>query len=138
MRFYRKIFPPTAEEVGAEEKVAEEENEVKEPMPVAVGKQAVPGEESQAKKAKTGSEDLDTGWEDVEKPSETTEGEKATDISEEGEKATDISEEGEKVEAPELGGSDGEKVERPGEKEQVDELAESGEVLPKSSLLKDW
>ena len=85
------------------------------------------------KKSKTtsASEDNDDkDWEAVDKPSEAP----SEGISE---KTTDISEEGEKVEAPDLGADDGEKVERPAVR---DELAESGEVVPKpkSGLLKDW
>jgi len=41
------------------------------------------------------------------------------------------------VEAPRLADEEGEKVERPREREPVDELAESGEVLPRG-LLRDW
>ena len=64
----------------------------------------------------------------MEKPSETA-SEKTT---------TDISEEGEKVEAPDLGGSDGEKIEKPETKDVLNETAATGKVLPQSSLEKDW
>ena len=63
----------------------------------------------------------------MEKPSETA-----------SEKTTDISEEGEKVEAPDLGGSDGETVEKPETKDVVEEAATTGKILPQSSLEKDW
>ena len=96
---YRKIFPPTQEELPHAEN-----------------------------KAKNGTDEIEKGWEAVDKPSEAA-SEKAP---------TDISEEGEKVEAPDLGADDGEKVEKPIVTEPVDELAESGEVLPKSGLMKDW
>ena len=78
--------------------------------------------EPEAKKPKLEEELKD--WEAVDKPSETA--------SEEGE--------GEKLEAEDLAAEEGEKVEKPMEKEKegVDELADSGEVLPKSGLLRDW
>jgi len=63
----------------------------------------------------------------VEKPSEAA-----------SEKGTETSEEGEKVEAPDLSKDDGEKIEKPVEKEPLDAAAETGEVVPKSGLLKDW
>ena len=63
----------------------------------------------------------------MEKPSETA-----------SEKTADISEEGEQVEAPDLGGSDGEKIEKPETKDVLDEAAATGKVLPQSSLEKDW
>lgn len=86
--------------------------------------------EPQAKKLKTSTEDLDKDdWEAVEKPSET---------------ATDASGEGEEVEAAELGGSDGEKVERTVVEEKEGTVAEekeetkAGGLQPENTLAKDW
>ncbi|KAL6719753.1 hypothetical protein ACLMJK_001674 [Lecanora helva] len=113
-RWIPKFFPPAQEELPS----AKQDNTV----PIRAKDTTYPAEPV-AKPAKSGSDDIDKDWEAVDKPNEAP-SEKA---------ATDISEEGEKVEAPDLGADDGEKVEKP-----VDELAESGEVLPKSGLLKDW
>jgi len=119
---HSKIFPPTPEELPSTEQstesIAAKDQTSSEPSG---------GASTLAPTSKKAQEDIDKDWEAVEKPGET--------ISE---KATDISDEGEKVEAPDLGADDGEKVEKPVVKEPVDELAESGEVLPKSGLLKDW
>lgn len=142
LRYTRKIFPPTPEDLPA---AAESTEPTDQPDKTGPTTTENPSTSAPApKKPKTASEEIDKDWEAVDKPSEP-----ATDISEDGEKvdrpseaesekATDISDEGEKVEAPDLGADDGEKVEKPVPKEPVDELAESGEVLPKSGLLKDW
>ncbi len=50
--------------------------------------------------------------------------------------AADLTEEGEKVEAVELGGSDGEKIEKPVEKQKGESVA--GTVQPENILAKDW
>lgn len=118
----RRIFPPTPGELPS----AAEEEGPQDEAPTATSTSPLT-EEPQSKKLKTSSEDIEKDWEAVDKPSETA-----------SEKNTDISEEGEKVEAPRLADEEGEKVEKPKETGVVDDLADSGEVLPKSALLKDW
>ena len=49
-----------------------------------------------------------------------------------------MSEEGEKVEAVELGGSDGEKIEKPGVEEREGIEASGGHGQPENLLAKDW
>lgn len=124
--YYRKIFPPTEEELPRATQSTESTDSKDQTSATPTNDTST--SEPTSKKAKTGSDDIDKDWEAVDKPSEAA-SEKAP---------TDISEEGEKVEAPDLGADDGERVEKPTVTEPVDELAESGEVLPKSSLLKDW
>ena len=120
---YRKIFPPTSEELPPNEQPSEA---VEDHTSKAVSKDTT-ASEPLSKKLKPVSEAVDEGWEPVEKPSETA-----------SEKATDISEEGEKVEAPDLAGSDGEKVEKPEPKDMLEEAAVSGKVVPEHTLGKDW
>ncbi len=121
---HSKIFPPTADELPPEEQ-APEDTATTEPAP-AVSTDATTTK-APTEKLKSDAEDIEKDWEPVEKPSETA-----------SEKTTDISEEGEKVEAPDLGGSDGEKIEKPETKDVLDEAAATGKVLPQSSLEKDW
>ena len=83
--------------------------------------------EPASKQLQPETEDLEKGWETVEQPSQTA-----------SEKTTDVSEEGEKVEAPDLAGSNGEKIEKPEAKEVLKEEAVSGKVVPESTLAKDW
>ncbi len=123
---HRKIFPPTSEELPSQGQSTEAE-EYKSTEDTAVSAPANETDEAAAKTLKTDSEDLDKGWEAVEKPNEAV-----------SEKGTEISEEGEKVEAPDLSKDDGEKIEKPLEKEPLDAAATSGEALPKINLLKDW
>lgn len=52
--------------------------------------------------------------------------------------AADLSEEGEKVEAVELGGSDGEKIEKPGVEEGEGIGASVGHSQTENMLAKDW
>ena len=120
-----KIFPPTAEELPAEEPETGAEKGTGHTSE-AVSKDTTAIEPS-SKKLKPESVAVDEGWEPIEKPSETT-----------SEKTTDISEEGEKVEAPDLAGSDGEKIEKPEPKDALEEAAISGKVLPENTLGKDW
>ena len=120
-----KIFPPTANEIPPKEQ-APEDATTTEQAP-AVNTDNTTTTEPSAEKLKPEAEDIEKDWEPVEKPSETA-----------SEKTTDISEEGEKVEAPDLGGSDGEKIEKPETKDVLDEAAATGKVLPQSSLEKDW
>ena len=124
---YRRIFPPTQNELPYDEEKAESIR-TEDSTSEIVAPQDSRTPEPATKKNKTGTDDIEKDWEAVDKPSEAA-SEKTP---------TDISEEGEKVEAPDLGADDGEKVEKPTVTEPVDELAESGEVLPKSGLLKDW
>ena len=109
----RKIFPPTPEDLSAEEQAAASETNEDAPT---VSKDTTANSEPQSKKLKTSTEDLDTDdWEAVEKP--------------------DMSEEGEKVEAVKFGGNDGQKIEKVvGEKQK----AESEAVQPENILTKDW
>ena len=120
-----KVFPPTADELPPKNQ-APEDATTKEQAP-AVNTDTTTTTEPSAEKLKSEAEDIEKDWEPVEKPSETA-----------SEKTTDISEEGEKVEAPDLGGSDGEKIEKPETKDVLDEAAATGKVLPQSSLEKDW
>lgn len=122
---HSKIFPPTPNDLPPE-KQAPKDTITTEQAPAANPDTTTTTEPS-AEKLKPETEDIDKDWEPVEKPSETA-----------SEKTTDISEEGEKVEAPDLGGSDGEKVEKPETKDVVEEAAATGQVLPQSSLEKDW
>ena len=110
-----KIFPPTPEDISAEEQAAG--SETKEDAPV-VSKDTTANSEPQSKKLKTSSEDSDKDdWEAVEKP--------------------DMSEEGEKVDAVEFGGNNGQKVEKTvGEKPKADSKA--GAAQPENILTKDW
>ncbi|KAL2037572.1 hypothetical protein N7G274_009685 [Stereocaulon virgatum] len=120
-----KIFPPTAKELPAG-KPATEAGPGTGQSSEAVSEDTTTNQPS-LKKPKAESEAVDEGWEPIEKPSET--------ISD---KTTDISEEGEKVEAPDLAGSDGEKVEKPEPRDVLEEAAVSGKVLPANTLGKDW
>ena len=120
-----KIFPPTPDELPPE-KQAPKDTATTEQAPAA-NADSPTTTESSAEKLKPETEDIEKDWEPVEKPSETA-----------SEKTTDISEEGEKVEAPDLGGSDGEAIEKPETKDVVEEAAATGEILPQSSLGKDW
>ena len=122
---HSKIFPPTPDDLPPE-KPAPKDAATTEQAPAANPDTTTTTEPS-AEELKPEAEDIDKDWEPVEKPSETA-----------SEKTTDISEEGEKVEAPDLGGSDGEKVEKPETKAVVEEAAATGKVLPQSSLEKDW
>ena len=122
---HSKIFPPTPEEFSREGQ-APEDTATTEQAPTT-NANTTTTTESSAEKLKSEAEDIEKDWEPVEKPSETA-----------SEKTTDISEEGEKVEAPDLGGSDGEKVEKPETKDVVEEAAATGKVLPQSNLEKDW
>ena len=116
-----KIFPPTQEDLPANENPAESETTEDAP---AVSKDTS-SSEPQSKKLKTSTtEDLgNEDWEAVEKPT-----------SDEAAAAADMSEEGEKVEAVELGGSDGEKIEKPA----VVGEQKGGAVQPENMLAKDW
>ena len=122
---HSKIFPPTPDDLPLE-KQASEDTSTTEQAPAANADTTTTSEPS-AEELKPEAEDIDKDWEPVEKPSETA-----------SEKTTDISEEGEKVEAPDLGGSDGETVEKPETKDVMEEAAATGKVLPQSSLEKDW
>ena len=122
---HSKIFPPTPDELPPEEQ-APKDTAPTEQAPISNAATTTTTEPS-AENIKSEAEDIDKDWEPVEKPSETA-----------SEKTTDISEEGEKVEAPDLGGSDGEKVEKPETKDLVEEAAATGKVLPQNSLEKDW
>ncbi|KAK4692545.1 hypothetical protein P7C71_g4684, partial [Lecanoromycetidae sp. Uapishka_2] len=120
-----KVFPPSPEELPTQEKPKEAE----EAASTEAGAVGLPtnAEEPASKKLKTDSEDLDKDWEAVEKPSEAA-----------SEKGTEISEEGEKVEAPDLSKDDGEKIEKPSEKNPLDAAAETGEAVPRNALANDW
>lgn len=121
----RKIFPPTPEDIPAENEPTEAET--------ATGKSTIESasavsndnktdDQPQAKKLKTSTEDLDQDdWEAIEKPSET---------------ATEMSEEGEKVEAGELGGSDGQTLEKPVRDKK--EGTNAGVAQQGNMLAKDW
>ena len=122
---HSKIFPPTPDDLTPE-KQAPKDTATTDSAPAA-STDTITTTDSSAERLKSQAEDLDKDWEPVEKPSETA-----------SEKTTDISEEGEKVEAPDLGGSDGEKVEKPETKDVVEEAATTGKILPQSSLEKDW
>ena len=121
---HSKIFPPTADELPPKEQAPEDATTTEQAPAVNTDTTTT---EPSGEKLKPEAEDIEKDWEPVEKPSETA-----------SEKTTDISEEGEKVEAPDLGGSDGEKVEKPETKDVLDEAAATGKVLPQSSLEKDW
>ena len=111
-----KIFPPTPEDLPAEEQAARSETDEDAP---AVSKDTTANSEPQSKKLKTSTEDLDQDdWEAVEKP--------------------DMSEEGEKVEAVELSGNDDQKVEKTvgGEKQKGE--SEAATMQPENILTKDW
>lgn len=141
----RKIFPPTPSDLPPPTSKSASPEPTSDKQKSAVSSPSSTSPTAlQAKKLKTAAEDIDKDWEAVDKPSGSV-SEKTTDTSEEGEKVetasettTDISDEGEKVDVPDLGADDGEKIEKPKDKDVVDELAESGEVLPKHGLLKDW
>lgn len=140
----RKIFPPTPSDLPSTASKSASPEPTSDKQKPAVSSPSTSPAELQAKKLKTAAEDIDKDWEAVDKPGVSV-SEKTTDTSEEGEKVetasektTDISDEGEKVDVPDLGADDGEKIEKPKDKDVVDELAESGEVLPKHGLLKDW
>ena len=111
----RKIFPPTPEDLSAEEQATKSETNEDAP---AVSKDTTADGEPQSKKLKTSTGDLDQDdWEAVEKP--------------------DMSEEGEKVEAVEFAGKDVQKVEKTiGEKQKAESKA--GAVQPENILTKDW
>ena len=119
----RKIFPPTDGELPNKENPAEGGKPKNETRPVG---NTGSGDEPQTKKLRTGSEDIEKEWEAVEKPSETNSAARS-EISE-----------GEKVEAVELGGSDGEEIEKPEESEGQKTADSVGGSAPKSGLLKDW
>lgn len=120
---YRKIFPPTSEELPPNEQPTEA---VEDHTSKAVSKDTT-ASEPLSKKLKPESEAVDEGWEPVEKPNDTA-----------SEKTTDISDEGEKVEAPDLAGSDGEKVEKSEPKDVLEEGAVSEKVMPEHTIGKDW
>ena len=120
-----KIFPPTADELPPQKQAPEDTTTTEQAPAVSTDTSTT---EPLAEKPISDAEDIEKDWEPVEKPSETA-SEKTT---------TDISEEGEKVEAPDLGGSDGEKIEKPETKDVLDEAAATGKVLPQNSLEKDW
>lgn len=124
-RHCRKIFPPTPEELPAQEDL--EESEQSPSTDIVAASASTGAEEPAAKKLKTDSEDIDKDWEAVEKPNEAV-----------SEKGNEMSEEGEKIEATDLSKDDGEKVEKPTEREPLDAAAMSGEAAPKNALLKDW
>ena len=110
-----KIFPPTPEDLSADDQAARSETDEDAP---AVSKDTTANSEPQSKKLKTSTEDLDQDdWEAVEKP--------------------DMSEEGEKVEAIELSGNDSQKVEKSvGEKQKGE--SEAATMQPENILTKDW
>ena len=115
-----KIFPPTPDDLPAQELPAESEEAS------AVSKDTT-ASEPRSKKLKTSTGDLDNDdWETVEKPDEAT-----------SEEPTDVSEEGGKAQAGELRGSDGEKIEKPVEETQKG-ASEAGAVRPENMLAKDW
>ena len=119
-----KIFPPTPEDLPFKEEPAESKptEEVR-----AVSKDTTTTSETQPKRFNASTEDLGKDdWEAVEKPNEAASDETA-----------DMSDEGEKVEAVELGGSDGEKIEKP-VIEQQKEKSKAGAVQSENMLAKDW
>ena len=117
-----KIFPPTSEDLAANDVPAEPETTEE---ASTVSKDST-SRESQTQKLRESTEDLGKDdWEAVEKPTEATSDE-----------AVDLNEEGEKVEAVALGGSDGEEIEKPAEKQEG--KAKAGTVPPVNMLAKDW
>lgn len=111
----RKVFPPTPEDLPTKEQAAESETNEDAP---AVSKDTTANSESQGRKLKTSTEDLDQDdWEAVEKP--------------------DMSEDGKKVEPLESGGNDGQKVEKSVAEKQIAE-SEAGAVQSENVLTKDW
>lgn len=119
-----KIFPPTPDDLPAKEEDPAESEVTEEAS--AVSQDATAGE-PQSKKLKTSTGDLDNdGWETVEKPDEAT-----------SEEPTDVSGEGGKVQAGELRGGDGEKIEKTVEETQKG-ASEAGAMRPENMLAKDW
>ena len=128
-RLHSKIFPPTQEDLPTKDEPAEAEAAAAKP---STGDASVvskdTADERQAKKLKTSTEDLGSDdWETVEKPNEA--------ISDQ---AADTSEEGEKVEAVQLGGSDGEEVEKRVVEQKEGTGASVGHGQPENTLAKDW
>ena len=121
----RKIFPPTPEDIPVEKEPTEAETTSGESTiesASAVSNDNTTDDQPQAKKLKTSTEDLEKDdWEAIEKPSET---------------AAEMSEEGEKVEAGEVGGSDGETLEKPVRDEKYETNA--GVAQQRNMLAKDW
>ena len=121
--YYRKIFPPTPEELPPAEKASTDAQEAVEESGVIVPKETT--SEPAQKKAKTESQEgaNKEEWEDVQKPDPGLD------------KSIEMSEEGEKVDQPDLAESEGEEVEKP--KEEVIksaggfELVEEGEKAAK-------
>ncbi|CAD6587094.1 MAG: hypothetical protein ASARMPREDX12_002745 [Alectoria sarmentosa] len=120
-----KIFPPTPEDIPVEKEPTEAETTSGESTiesASAVSNDNTTDDQPQAKKLKTSTEDLEKDdWEAIEKPSET---------------AAEMSEEGEKVEAGEVGGSDGETLEKPVRDEKYETNA--GVAQQRNMLAKDW
>lgn len=127
--FNSKIFPPTPEDLPAEEKSKDAEAATAKPSTEeasVVSDDAT--NEPQAKKLKTSTEDLGKDdWEAIEKPNEVS-----------SDHAADMSKEGEKVEAVKLGGSDGEKVEKLVAEQEEGTGASVGYGQPENKLAKDW
>lgn len=127
--FNSKIFPPTPEDLPAEEKSKDAEAATAKPSteeaPVVSGDAT---DEPQAKKVKTSTEDLGKDdWEAIEKPNEAS-----------SDHAADMSKEGETVEAVELGGSDGKKVEKLVAQQEEGTGASVEYGQPENKLAKDW
>ena len=124
-----KIFPPTPEDLPKNEEPTEAEVTTAKPSTEevsTVSNDAI--NEPHAKKLKASTEDLaKDDWETVEKPNEAILDQEA-----------DLSEEGEKVEAVDLDGSDGEKVEKPVAEQNKETRASVGIDQPKNMLAKDW